>query len=97
MKAATLLSWDVSRRDFRLIQDIVCRAIMAFDLDASDKNDLVMDITAVHRNIMPLRLADLLDADAFNFAHDIGGIRRHLNRQTGELGGCFVPRFAVRQ
>ncbi len=36
----------------------------------------------------------LLGADPFNFAHDIGGIYRHLDRDTGELKDCFWPRFA---
>lgn len=59
--------------------------------------DADMDITATHCNGNPLRLDDLLNADAFQFAHDIGGIRRHLNRETGKLEDCFVPRFTVRE
>lgn len=57
------------------------------------KMEVAMDLSAVHAK-MPLRLGELADADDYNFAHDVAGIRRHLNRQTGELENCFVPRFA---
>lgn len=58
--------------------------------------DVAMDLSAVHAT-RPLRLAELANADDFNFAHDMVGIARHLDRETGELGGCFVPRFARRE
>jgi hypothetical protein len=53
-----------------------------------------MDVTAVHANEIKLRLDDLLGFDDFNFAHDVLGIRRHLDRATGQLGGHFMPRCA---
>lgn len=40
----------------------------------------------------PLRLDALLSAPDFDFAHDVFGILRHIDRATGELGNCFVPR-----
>jgi len=55
----------------------------------------LMDITACHANGCPLRLQELLDADDFNFAHDIAGIYQHINRGTGKLEFCFLPRFAM--
>lgn len=54
--------------------------------------DIMMDIEAVH-SVNPLRLDDLLNADDFNFAHDMIGIQQNLNRQTGELMNCFTPRY----
>jgi hypothetical protein len=57
--------------------------------------DADMDLTACHLNGCPLRLEDMAKADDFNFAHDVLGIRRHLNRETGQLEDCFVPRFAI--
>ena len=41
-----------------------------------------------------LNLSRLLEADAFNFAHDINGIIRHMDRSKypGKLTGCFEPR-----
>lgn len=61
-----------------------------------ERLDAQMDITAVHVNLVPLRLDDLLAADDFNFAHDIFGIRNCLNRETGKLMRGFIPRFHVR-
>ncbi len=54
----------------------------------------VMDIAATHLNGCPLNLEGLLVADDFNFAHDVLGIREHLDRRTGKLKDCFVPRYA---
>lgn len=56
--------------------------------------DLLMDVEATHCNGCPLKLRELLEADDFNFTHDMIGIQRHLNRKTGHLEDCFVPRYA---
>lgn len=58
-----------------------------------DKIQIEMDVHCVHTRV-GLRLEELLRADDFNFSHDIGGIERHLNRETGELEDHFLPRFA---
>lgn len=42
----------------------------------------------------PLDLEGLAKADDSNFAHDLFGIRRHLDRSTGKLTYCFLPRYA---
>lgn len=55
----------------------------------------VMDICATHANGNPLRLAEMLAADNFNFAHDWYGIRRNLDRETGRLLNYFSPRFTA--
>lgn len=60
-----------------------------------DELSLHMDIAATHAS-NPLRLDDLEKADDFNFVHDIYGIMRHLDRNTGLLTDCFVPRFSKR-
>lgn len=65
------------------------------DPDTPSMIHLLMDITATHANGNRLRLRELLEADAFNFAHDIHGIVRHIDRETGELKDFFVPRFAL--
>jgi len=58
----------------------------------------MMDVAAVHDDITPLRLDDLLAADKFNFIHDITGIARHLHRDSDRakryLTGGFIPRFS---
>jgi hypothetical protein len=53
-----------------------------------------MDLEACH-STCPLDLDRMLTAKQSDLMHDIGGIRRHLDRDTGELRDCFVPRFAA--
>lgn len=60
-----------------------------------DRLEILMDLQAVHYHTK-LDLKGLAEADDFNFAHDIGGIARHLDRKTGKLRDCFVPRFCLR-
>ena len=88
--------FDVNREDAVIIEMIVDRAVEAakgagWKYDALDAR---MDITACHRNGTPLKLAELLAADDFNFSHDVFGIRRNLGRTTGNLLNNFYPRFA---
>ena len=61
----------------------------------NDTKSTEMDIAAVHTRICKLRLQELLDADDFNFCHDVFGIERHLNRKKIELTDCFRPRFGA--
>lgn len=90
-----MVSFDVTTADAKLIQKIVDRAVK-MELLAGDRTDLVMDLEAVHANGTPLRLAELLAADTFNFAHDINGIQKHIDRETGGLRNHFLPRFTAR-
>ena len=53
----------------------------------------MMDVTATHNQGAPLQLRQLLAADDGDFAHDVFGIRRWLDRDTGKLAGCFTPRY----
>lgn len=89
--------FDVSQEEHAIIQKIVDRAMGVVREVGIRLNrmDVLMDITATHANGMPLRLAELLDAEPFDFNHDVFGIIRHINRRTGEMEGFFVPRFAV--
>lgn len=92
------VSFSVSHGDAWKIRDIARRAFDELPWPSRQKPKLIeieMDITAAHANGCPLRLDALREADLVNLAHDIGGIRRHLNRLTGELEGCFVPRYAA--
>ena len=90
------INWNVSREDADTIAAIARRAVQAFGGYGITQGDTVMDITAVHANGCPLRLAELLEAEPFDFAHDIGGIRNHLNRETGRLEDFFLPRYAAK-
>ena len=56
--------------------------------------DIEMDITACHANGCALDLPKLRTFPDFDFMHDVSGIYRHLDRNTGKLLDCFVPRSA---
>ena len=55
----------------------------------------VMDLMACHTSGCKLDLDKLAKADDFNLLHDVCGINRHLDRETGKLQHCFLPRFAA--
>lgn len=84
---------DASTEDAAIILRIGQRAsaLMAGQLGTIA---LVMDVTACHLNGCPLHLEDLAEADNFNLLHDVVGIYRHLDRETGRLKDCFLPRYA---
>ena len=92
------VSFTCTRSDFQLIEKIVNRALaLCAQLggDPCQRQDLMMDVIAVHVNGTPLRLRELLWADDASFGHDVFGIRRFLNRDDATLTQCFTPRFAV--
>lgn len=92
---AKRVSFDgVSDEDFKLIEQIAARACRSWNSEPLEMWDFVMDIAACHSKC-PLRLEGLLNANDFNFGHDVFGIRTKLNRATGELNDCFLPRYAA--
>lgn len=62
--------------------------------DTLDAITIMILVTEVHRSL-PLRLQDLVEADDFNFSHDISGICRHWDRAARVMQNCFRPRFAA--
>lgn len=93
------VSFSASKEDFALVALVVERAMKMYvelDIDGPTRSDLTMDLIAAHANGCQMDWQKLLDADRSNFSHDIGGIRRHLDRSTGELKNCFAPRYALR-
>ena len=91
-----MIDWKTmktSKQDMVMIMEIAERAT-AIGIDRS-KLDLVMDLEAAH-HACPLDLHALQHANVANFMHDVCGIGVHLNRETGELEDCFLPRYAQR-
>lgn len=84
--------------DMDLINKIVDRALYFYAKNdiRVERRDILMDITACHFKARKLDLVELLGADDMNFAHDIGGINRHLDRDNYALKDCFVPRYAAK-
>ena len=54
---------------------------------------LLMDIENADK-VFNLRLEDWLNADNFNFAHDVVGIVNNIDRRNPTDFNLFVPRFA---
>ena len=79
--------------DMRIISEITKRAEKV-NLLAFDRLSLMMDIECAHKEFN-LRLNDLLNADEFNFAHDIIGIQNNIDRKNVKMANCFVPRFTT--
>lgn len=67
----------------------------AYNMYGCDKLTIIMDITYCIKGGCNLNLEDLLNANDFNFGHDIVGIHKHLNHETLSLDNCFIPRFAI--
>jgi len=92
------IKFQSSKYELDLIEAIADRAIkLATSYGCGnqwDKLTAIMDIEACHCNGNPLALDLLLAAPDPDFAHDLFGIRRHIDRETGKLGDCFSPRLS---
>lgn len=93
------ISFKVGKGEAAIIDMIVQRAITMESQRMSpqklDRLKMTMDITACHANGNPLRLSELLVSEPFDFTHDVFGIQRHINRETGQLENFFTPRFSA--
>lgn len=91
-----ILNWKTTTEDSSLIKEIAEMAVgLAAEHGVEYKfMDAIMDITAVHLNDTALDLERMRGARKEDLAHDIFGIRRHINRETGKLEDCFLPRFS---
>lgn len=89
-------NWHLNPHDLVNVEKIVDRA---GDLGIQqnfyiDKMKLRMDLTACHNHGCPMDFPKLLAAPDFDFMHDVIGIGNHINRDTGQLMRCFLPRCA---
>jgi hypothetical protein len=93
------VSFKITKADAALARVIARRArelYLAHKVDR-DLTDIIMDLTATSANGCPMDFERLAVADNFNLMHDVGGIARHLDRETGKLGNHFSPRFRQRK
>lgn len=95
-KATKAVSFKATKAEYLAFGRIVTRAIgiaarMGKRIDALS---LTMDLSACHANGTPLDVDALLSSDDADFAHDVFGITRYIDRETGTLGSCFLPRCA---
>lgn len=82
----------IDREKMVLITQIVERADK-LALLKSDRLNFMIDME-VATETFNLDLERMLNADNQNFAHDVVGIQNHINRDTKEFEGLFLPRFA---
>ena len=94
------INFSLKREEVAIMRRLAERArALDVQLHAEPRNvmEWEMDLVACHANGCPLDLIKLEGFDEANFLHDVFGIARHLNRQSGHLGGCFCPRSALPQ
>lgn len=82
----------MNKENFELIGKIADRA-KEMNLFMFDRFSFIMDMESATEQFN-LRLNELLNADNFNFAHDVVGIQNNINRKTGKVENCFLPRFS---
>lgn len=92
-----MVKFNASKYELHVILEICQRAGKHFTPEEYDRTTMIMDIEACHSNGCELDLGRLLSAPDYDFIHDIAGIRRHIDRTTGQLTDCFVPRTALQQ
>lgn len=90
----TEISFDRTNEEDAHIQAIVGRAFGMGLVKKREMLSLEMDLVACNANGTPIDFVKLRGFDDFNFVHDVGGIIRHMDRETGKLTHCFMPRCA---
>jgi hypothetical protein len=88
----------VTIEDLNTISKIAERAVALY-AKVGLRADLVVmadNVLVVHKEVVPLRLQEMLVADDGNFAHDIGGIARHQSvrraARVSTIASCRVSR-----
>ena len=91
-----MIDFKLSRKDADFVKRVANRAAVEL-VGCHDKQNTMMDLTACHNHGCKIDFDKLLGFDVFNFAHDIYGINKHINRVNGKLQSCFVPRSAAKE
>lgn len=89
-----MIKWTATKKEMNKITTIVRRA-RALGVGDNTSGKMMMDFEACHCNGTPLDLGKIIRANNLNFIHDVCGIQRHLDRDTGQLTGFFLPRGAA--
>jgi len=88
-----MIDWNKStftKADYKAVLTIVDRVEALANLKV-DRMSVMMDIEAANI-VCPLDLEKLTSFDDASLMHDVVGIANHLNRDTGTLEDCFLPR-----
>jgi hypothetical protein len=90
--------FTATHEELKTIKEIARRAeeMSRGENEIYSLKDWQMTIEACHCNGTPLRLNALLEADDETFGHDVFGIERYLDKDTGKLDPAkFCPRLAM--
>lgn len=76
------------------VQAVIYRALNLYESHGVDleRINLSMDLTAAKHSMPELDFDSLLGFKDADFLHDVSGIIRNLNRETGMLENHFLPR-----
>lgn len=88
------MNFNTSHADFDLIIAITKRAEDMQLIQAPNRMTVTMNLIACHLNGCEIALDLLAVAKPLDFAHDVLGICRHIDTETGALLDCFSPRYA---
>lgn len=90
------MNFDIAADLRAHITTILDRFFAAHPDHHHDRTSVSMDLIACHNGGCPLDFAAMAAFEDFSqVAHDITGIGRYLDRETGELDSGFHPRFAL--
>lgn len=93
-----MVKFKTNKETYRLVDQIAERAFEVAKGEGIDYplKSIQMDVLACHLNGCPLDLSRLLSAPPDDFAHDIFGIRRFIDRSTGKIDPRkFDPRCSL--
>ncbi|GBQ19857.1 hypothetical protein AA12717_0374 [Gluconacetobacter sacchari DSM 12717] len=101
-----MVKFDISVEDAVLVGLIADRVVDVLISGGAERIEIPwkefclemrMDLVAVHANGCPMDFDRLLNADKNTLMHDVGGIAKYLDRDTGRLTECFRPRTALKE
>jgi len=93
------MKFTESEAEVRIIGSIAKKVYLALFMsdprNTRDTISIMMDLDACHANGCPLDLQRMLEAGDDQVVTDVLGIVTNLDRDTGRLQNCYVPRFAM--
>lgn len=90
-----MIDWDELTKENAEIAAKIARRAVEINPEI-DQLTIQMDISAASIQ-NDFDFERLLEFDEFNFMHDVIGINKHLNRDTGEITQGFLPRCGKRE
>lgn len=92
-----MIDWmSLTDEDVSAINRITKKAIQMMPIMSFRFMELEMDLQAAHLGCR-LDLDQLENGDNGDFAHDVVGISKNIDRETGQLQNCFLPRCAAKK